>query len=80
MPRVEQQIGAAEQCANLLHAGRLAEIGCDAALVGIEPGEISALMVPSPTSTSGAIFRARSPPGGSTLMTSAPKSANSFPQ
>src|SRR5437879_140683 len=46
MPRVEQQIGAAEQRANLLHAGRLAEIGCDAALVGIEPGEISALMVP----------------------------------
>ena len=35
---------------------------------------------PAPASTNGASRRSGSPPGGSTLTTSAPKSANSLPQ
>ena len=44
-PRVEQQVGVGQQRANFFDARRLAEIGRDAALVGIEPGEISAFAV-----------------------------------
>ncbi len=43
MPRIEQQVGACEQRANLLHAGRLVEIGRHAALIGVQPAEIAAL-------------------------------------
>ena len=46
MPRIKQQVGGFEQRADLRHAGRPVEIGRQAALVGVEPGEISAFVTP----------------------------------
>ena len=43
MPRIEQQIGARQKRANLVHIGGPIEIGNNAALVGVQPRKISAL-------------------------------------
>ncbi len=77
---LDQGIGSVDQLEQRRTISLVLEVQNDAALVAIDAREVTAVSQPLVSGGMGPIPRGGSPPGGSTLITSAPRSASSIVQ